>query len=121
MDSPFFADGLDYLCSLVGAIPLNAVRVGLYRHVFKIRIGRHSRFQHGCRFLRPSGVVIGDNSLIGRRSFLDGRSGLVIGNNVNIAGETAIFTLQHDPESPAFAAAGGRSSSEIMISPVHGR
>ena len=38
---------------------------------------------------------------------IDARAGVVIGNNVNIAGEVAIYTLEHDPDSPTFDVKGG--------------
>ena len=38
---------------------------------------------------------------------MDGRFDLNIGNNVNIAGEVRIYTLEHDIASPTFAGSGG--------------
>jgi acetyltransferase-like isoleucine patch superfamily enzyme len=100
-------DTMEYLCGCVGHIPSHWIRNGLYRHMFGVRIGRHSSLHFGCRFYNPRGVKIGRNCVIGHCCFLDGREGLSIGNNVNIAGETAIFTQEHDPQSPTFAAVGG--------------
>ena len=44
---------------------------------------------------------------MGQDAFLDGRRGLRFGANVNLGGEVAIFTLQHDVRSESFAAIGG--------------
>lgn len=45
----------------------------------------------------PKNIFIGDNSVINTRTILDGRGGkLVIGNNVDIAREVNIWTLEHD-------------------------
>jgi len=45
-------------------------------------------------------IVIGNNCVINSYCLLDGRQGkLIIGNNVDIARETNIFTLEHDPDS----------------------
>jgi acetyltransferase-like isoleucine patch superfamily enzyme len=100
-------DTAEFLCALTGSIPSHAIRLFLYRHVFGIKIGRHSFIHFGCRFYRPGGVSIGDNCVIGHCCLLDGREGLTIGRNVNIAGETAIYTQEHDIRSPTFAATGG--------------
>jgi len=37
---------------------------------------------------------------------LDGRSNIIIGNNVDISSETNIFTWEHDIESPIFDSKG---------------
>lgn len=102
----------EFFCSMTGSIPSHNVRLLLYRKVFGIKIGKHSNLHFGCRFYNPRGVVIGDNCVIGHCCFLDGREGLKIGNNVNIAGETAIYTQEHDPQSPDFGAVGGQVTLE---------
>jgi acetyltransferase-like isoleucine patch superfamily enzyme len=38
---------------------------------------------------------------------LDGRNGITIGKNVNFSSEVALWTLQHDYNSPTFATSGG--------------
>jgi len=43
---------------------------------------------------------------VGNHAFLDGRKGITIGNNVNIAGEVRIYTMEHDIYSPVFGGAG---------------
>ena len=78
----------------------------MYRHLFGIKIGKHSAIHWRARFYHPSGVSIGDHSIIGYDAFLDGRYGIVIGKNVNIGGEVAMFTAQHDPETIDFAMVG---------------
>lgn len=100
-------DVAEYFCGWVGRIRSHRVRLFLYRHLFGVRIGKHSSIHYGCQFYRPGGVSIGDNCVIGHCCFLDGRKGIEIHDNVSIAGETAIFTLQHDPQSSSFAAVGG--------------
>jgi maltose O-acetyltransferase len=63
-------------------------------------------------------VSIGHNTVIGNDAFLDGRMKnfiayrkahghpLTIGNNVSIAGEVRIYTMEHDINSPDFAEIG---------------
>ena len=52
-------------------------------------------------------IEIGNNCVINRRCYLDGRMGVVIGNNVNVSFGTVLLTLQHDPHCPNFSCSGG--------------
>ncbi len=120
-----------YLCTLTGYIPSHTIRLLLYRTVFGIKIGKDSSVHWRAQFNQPSGVEIGHNTIIGNDAFLDGRfkrewkSGeskisryvkdffgtqdrpLKIGNNVSIAGEVRIYTMEHDVDDPHFAEIGG--------------
>jgi maltose O-acetyltransferase len=63
---------------------------------------------HGrCRFKAPWGVHIGHNTWLGADAFLDGRSGVYIGNNVSIGDQLLIVTKEHDINSPTFEGVGG--------------
>ncbi len=50
----------------------------------------------------PYRISIGEHTVINKKCVIDGRGGLVIGNNVDIAQETNIWTEQHDFNSPDF-------------------
>lgn len=91
---------------LVGRVPSHAFRLFAYRRLFGVRIGPGSALHWRARWYAPSGVRIGSRSTIGYDAFLDGRYGLSIGDNVNIGGEVAIFTAEHDPQSSSFAMVG---------------
>ena len=52
-------------------------------------------------------IEIGNNTIINRQCYLDGRMGLYIGDNVSISPEVYILTLQHDPDDPYFSTKGG--------------
>lgn len=119
-----------YLATLTGYIPSHTVRLFLYRYMFGVIIGRDSSVHWRAQFNNPAGVAIGHNTIIGNDAFLDGRhkrvpdsdggklqsyikqlSGggtraLTIGNNVSIAGEVRIYTMEHDISSPDFAEIG---------------
>lgn len=100
-------NGFTLFCAtLVGHVPSHHFRRFVYRHMLGVRIGRGSSIHWRCRFFRPGGVTIGDNSIIGYDAFLDGREGLYIGNCVMTGGEIAIFTQQHDLDSPDFSIVG---------------
>ena len=93
--------------NFIGRIPSHIVRNGFYRKAFKMRLPKTSIVYGSCRFFAPWKIQIGDNSVIGDHCFLDGRSGLEIGNNVNISGYVHIYTLEHDISSPTFGGTGG--------------
>jgi len=95
-----------YVAFLVGRVPWHAFRLFAYRRLLGVRIGRGSVMHWRTRFYAPQGVRVGDHSIIGNDVFLDGRFGLTIGDNVNVGGETAIFTAEHDPNDPGFAMVG---------------
>jgi maltose O-acetyltransferase len=67
---------------------------------------RTSSVHWRAQFYAPERVVIGANCIIGDTCFLDGRSGITFGNNVNVGGHVTIFTRQHDVNSPDFAEIG---------------
>lgn len=50
----------------------------------------------------PYRIKIGQNTTINKSCLLDGRGGLVIGNNVDIAQGAYIWTEQHDYNSPTY-------------------
>lgn len=107
-----------YLCTVTGYVPSHTIRLFLYRTLFRIRIGKDSSVHWRAEFNQPAGVQIGHNTIIGNDAFLDGRMKnflsyrkahgrpLIIGNNVSIAGEVRIYTMEHDIDSPDFAEVG---------------
>lgn len=124
----FFIDFWVFLATLIGYIPSHTIRLFLYRHVFRVKIGRDSSVHWRAEFNLPSGVEIGHNTIVGNDAFLDGRfkrdkkfstvgqyikdflnpahRPLKIGNNVSIAGEVRIYTMEHDIDDPYFSAIG---------------
>ena len=101
-----WVDTRDYFIEIVGLVPNHGVRLFFYRRVFGVTIGEATNIHRNCRFYRTTGVSIGEHSVINRDVLLDGRMGLRIGSNVNISEGVAIFTLEHDPNSPEFASRG---------------
>lgn len=107
-----------YCCTLTGYIPSHTLRLFLYRTLYRVKIGANSSIHWRAEFNQPAGVSIGHNTIIGNDAFLDGRSKnfisylkshgppLRIGNNVSIAGEVRIYTMEHDIDSPDFAEVG---------------
>lgn len=95
-----------WFATLAGYTPSHHVRLFLYRHFFRMSIGRDSTIHWQCRFFAPEGISVGNNTLIGNNAFLDGRCGLTIGNRVITASEVSIYTLQHDIDDPLFSHVG---------------
>ena len=60
-------------------------------------LGKNTNFLMGVEIRTGKNIEIGNNSVINKNVLLDGRGGkLIIGNNVDIAQETNIWTLEHD-------------------------
>ncbi len=58
----------------------------------------------GARYFQPSGIQIGEDTIIGYRSFLDGRDALKIGSHTDIASEVMIYNSEHDINAEDFHA-----------------
>lgn len=99
-------DSLDFLVELTGKAPFHTLRLFIYRYVFRMKIGAGTSIHRHCRFYRPAGVQLGQHTVLNRDVFLDGRTGVQIGNNVSISEGVAVWTLEHDPHSPTFAERG---------------
>lgn len=65
-------------------------------------IGRDVVLKPGVEVLSPRSLKIGSHTNIGRHVQLDSRGGITIGDNVNISDSAAIFTAEHDIQSPSF-------------------
>ncbi len=63
----------------------------------------------------PYRITIGANTNINKRCVLDGRGGLSIGNNVDIAQEVNIWTEQHDYNSPTYSSVNKRVVIEDYV------
>lgn len=95
---------------IVGYIPLHHVRRFFYR-LFGMTIGSGSTIHMMARIYDPSGVEIGNDTIVGERVSLDGRhqlvdshGGITIGDHVDIASEVMIWTSQHDLRSASWQA-----------------
>lgn len=67
-------------------------------------VGRGTTIHMGAKFFDPTGVVIGEDTIVGDRIFLDGRAKLTIGSHVDIASEVMIYNSEHDISSEDFHA-----------------
>ncbi len=69
-----------------------------------IKIGKDSKIHVFCRFYETKNIVIGEDSIVGEHSVLDGRAKLKIGNHVDIASQVMIYNSEHDINDPEFKA-----------------
>jgi acetyltransferase-like isoleucine patch superfamily enzyme len=77
-------------------IPVHAIRLFFIKQLLN-KIGQQTYFLMGLEIRKGENISIGNNCVINKKVLLDGRGGnLIIGNNVDIAQETNIWTLEHD-------------------------
>ncbi|MDH7568506.1 MAG: acyltransferase [Armatimonadota bacterium] len=87
---------------IIAALPGYALRHAYYRRVCGIALGPGSSI-HMHTFITGTNIRIGAHTAIGRRTYLDGRAGITIGDNVSISPDVQILTAQHDMDDPDFA------------------
>jgi maltose O-acetyltransferase len=80
-------------------IPFKFLR-WIFFKIFLGHCGRNIYFSRNVEVRYPGNVFIGNNVVINKKVLLDGRGDkLIIGNNVDIAQECNIWTMDHDPHS----------------------
>lgn len=90
----------------IGYFPSHRVRGFFYRRA-GLQVDPTSSIHWRAEFYAPERIFVGRDCTIGDSAFLDGRSGLRIGNSVNFGSHVTIFTRQHDVNSPDFEETGG--------------
>ena len=81
---------------ILSHVPFHFIRNIIYEIIVD-KIGVNNSFLMGLELRNPTNIEIGNNNVFNRNVLLDGRGGkLIIGNNVDIAQETNIWTLEHD-------------------------
>lgn len=92
-----------FLTLVSTTVPFWSIRKLLFR-ISGVKIGTGARLHMACKFYNPKGVTVGEDTMIGYGTFLDGRAPLSIGNHVDIASEVMIYNSEHDLNSETFAA-----------------
>lgn len=93
---------------IVARLPFWTIRRFFFRHFFQMKIGSGTVIARGVSVLSPQRIVIGDHTLINSGAILDGRGGLIIGDNVDVAWHVAILTSYHDYQDCEYKAALSR-------------
>lgn len=87
----------------VGCFPSHTVR-NLFYKLAGIKLGRGATFHMWANFFKPNNIEIGAGTIIGDHVFIDGRSKVVIGKQVDIASSVMIYNSEHDLEKEDFSA-----------------
>lgn len=98
--------GLDFslmLLHLSTYFPSHTLRNSIWR-AFGLRLGKNSTLHTGVRVFDPRHIQIGEGTIVGYATFIDGRDRVVIGDNTDIASEVMIYSSEHDLSSPDFHA-----------------
>ncbi len=107
----WYLDFLLYILHIISDImPVYPIR-RLFFELAGMRIDSGSTVHMQARFFEPRGIKIGQDTIVGFRSFLDGREKITIGNHVDIASEVMIYNSEHDLSSPDFSA----TSAPVVI------
>jgi acetyltransferase-like isoleucine patch superfamily enzyme len=99
-----------YMLKLIGKLPAHTMRRIFYRSA-GVRLGSGAVIYGGAEIRAPRSVQIGANTIVGNDAILDGRAGIQIGAEVNLSGEVAIWTVQHDPQDANF----GTKSGSVVV------
>lgn len=94
---------LYFLHLISNIVPIHSVRNFFFK-LAGVKLGRGSVLHMGAKFFDPSGISIGEDTIVGDSCFLDGRSNLTIGDHVDIASEVMIYNSEHDLTNPEFVA-----------------
>jgi maltose O-acetyltransferase len=92
-----------FVMNQAGYIPFHHIRRLFYR-LAGMTIGKGSSIHMYTRFYNPSGIKIGQDSIIGEFAVLDGRAPLIIGNHVDVASEVMFYNAEHGVNEADFAA-----------------
>ena len=96
-------------------VPFHAARLFFLR-IQLAKVGTGSSFLLGCEIRKGRNIRIGNHSVINRKVLLDGRGGLLtIGDNVDIAQETNIWTLEHSVHDDYHRDQGGNVTIEDYV------
>lgn len=90
-----------WINKIVNKIPCWLIRK-LFYVVAGLKVGKGTRINAGVIIDYPKKVVIGERCVVNENSYLDGRGGLFIGNDVSISIYSKIITASHHINSSSF-------------------
>lgn len=97
-----FISGLyHFIIDIIMWFPCHPLRRLACRLLMK-RFDASSAIYRNVDLRSPYRIIVGAHTNINKRCVLDGRGGLKIGDNVDIAQETNIWTEQHDYNDPTY-------------------
>lgn len=102
-----------YSVMRLGKVPCQKYRIFVLKHIYKMKIMDKVVIYGNFKIRAPWNIYIGSGTVVGDGVQLDGRNGLIIGENVNISSEAFIYTEQHDVNDEYFES--GTSGGSVMI------
>ncbi len=84
-------------------IPFHSVR-NLFWKIAGVKMGKKSTLHTGVRVFDPRNIRVGEGTIIGYATFIDGRDKVTIGNHTDIASEVMIYSSEHDITAEDFHA-----------------
>lgn len=91
----------------VSNIPCWCIR-RFFLKLFGMKIGKGSRIHMRCTIVSPKSIEIGDRTVINEYCYIDGRGGILIGNDSSISIFSMLITGSHDKRSPEFSYIPGK-------------
>jgi len=91
-----------YTVLRTGKIPFHFVRNLIYKRIFRVKMAENVIIYGGVEMRRPDRLFMGKGSIIGHDCILDARNIIEIGENVNIANDTWLWSAQHNHRSQKF-------------------
>lgn len=109
--SYYFLAAMKYYLAnnFIANFPHEGLRKFYYRKILGILIGNETHISMKIFFTGYHSrcqVTIGDNCVINRQIYIDGRGGVHVGNNVNISFQACLLSLHHDHNNPKFEVIG---------------
>jgi acetyltransferase-like isoleucine patch superfamily enzyme len=109
-----FLEFVNYLLFVTGYIPFHHFRRLMYR-IFGMKIGKGTSLHMRLTFYNPYNIIIGQDTIIGEGTVLDGRAKLTIGDHVDIASEVMIYNSEHDVNAENFSAVESVVEEPVII------
>jgi len=98
-----YVSGLIFYAILqTGKISFHSVRNFIYKYIFRVKMAENVVVYGGVEMRRPDRLFIGKGSIIGHNCICDARNIIEIGENVNIANDTWLWSAQHNHRSQKF-------------------
>ena len=91
-------------------VPVYFLRHSYLKCILNLSIGSFTSVHMGC-FITGKKIIIGNNTVVNRKCYLDGRTGIRVGENVSISPEVYILSTSHIVDDPDFKVWGG----EVVI------
>lgn len=110
----FISDTIHFILQIIMWVPCHPLRRLTCKIMMK-RFDTSSSIRRNVDIRSPQRIEIGKNCNINKLCVLDGRKGLTIGNNVDIAQEVNIWTEQHDYNSSDYKAVGNKVVIEDYV------